>query len=73
METKRFNGILSAVLLAATLTDFTGALEVKAAELSFADGKPWKMTATQMQVGSIIFNPDGTGKIGTGIMSMKIS
>jgi hypothetical protein len=50
-----------------------GVAQSMSAQLPFADGKPWKMTASDTNGGSITFNPDGTGLMGTGIFSMKLS
>jgi hypothetical protein len=44
-----------------------------AAQLTVADGMPWKMTASGLPGGTITMNPDGTGTMGAGFMSMKIS
>jgi hypothetical protein len=50
-----------------------GVAQSKSAQISFADGKPWKMTASDIKGGNITFNPDGTGLMGSGIFSMKLS
>jgi hypothetical protein len=44
-----------------------------AAEITFADGKPWKMIASDTRGGTIVFNADGSGMMGAGIMSIKLS
>jgi hypothetical protein len=61
------------ILLSVFLWSSVGVVQGKSAQILFADGKPWKMTASETKGGSITFNPDGTGLMGTGFFSMKLS
>jgi hypothetical protein len=61
------------ILLSVFLWSSVGVVQGKSAQIPFADGKPWKMTASETKGGNITFNPDGTGLMGTGFFSMKLT